>query len=129
MPLIYEHTEDGGILVKGKGVISGNEIKEINNDIYRSPENILEIKYQLLDLTDISEILVSNADIKGFSDQDDAAAKINPNMIIAIVANSDLIYGLSRMWEAHSYSSPFQSMVFRNIKDAEKWIAENKRKP
>ena len=84
-------------MVKGKCVVSVNEIKEINNDIYRSPENILKIKYQLWDLTAVSEVLVPNADITVFSNQDDAAAKINPNMIIAIVANSDLIYGLSRM--------------------------------
>ena len=59
MPFTYEDTKDGGILVKGKGVVSGNEIKEINNDIYRSPKNILKIKYQLWDLTDVSEVLIS----------------------------------------------------------------------
>ena len=59
MAFIYEDTKDGGILVKGKGVVSGNEIKEINNDIYRSPKNILKIKYPLWDLTDVSEVLIS----------------------------------------------------------------------
>ena len=129
MPLTYEDTKDGGILVKGKGVISAKEIIEINNDLYRSPENILKIKYQLWDLTNVSEILVSSEDINAFAKQDAAAARVNPKMIIAIVASSDLIFGLSRMWEAYSYNSPFQSMVFRNIEDAEKWIDEIVEKP
>lgn len=81
-------------------------------------------KYQLWDLSNVKKILLSNEDIVAFTKQDAAAAKINSNMIIAIVASSDLIYGLSRMWEANSDSSPFKSMVFRNIEDAEKWIDE-----
>ena len=89
--------KNGGILFKGKGFVSGNEIKEINDAIYGSPKNILKIKYQLWDLTNISEILVSNEDIEAFADQDAAAAKINSNMIIAIVASKDIIFGLSRM--------------------------------
>ena len=121
MPLTYEDTKDGGILVKGKGVISANEIKEINNDLYRSPENILKIKYQLWDLTEVSDALVSNADITFFANQDNAAVEVNPNMIIAIVANSDLIFGLSRMWDVYSN---FKHMVYRDIADAEKWIDE-----
>jgi hypothetical protein len=129
MPLTHEEIKNGGILVKGEDVVTGNEIGEVNDIIYNSTENILKIKYQLWDLTNVSEILVSNADIEVFASQDAAAAKISPNMIIAIVANSDLIYGLSRMWEAYSYSSPFESMVFRNIEDAEKWIDEIMGKP
>ena len=33
--------KNGGILFKGKGFVSGNEIKEINDAIYGSPKNIL----------------------------------------------------------------------------------------
>jgi hypothetical protein len=129
MTITYTVMKNGGILLKGKGIVSGNEIKEVNDNIYNTAENILKIKYQLWDLTNVSEILVPNADIQVFANQDAAAAKINSNMIIAIVASSDLIFGLSRMWEAYSYKSPFQSMVFRNIEDAEKWIDEMIGKP
>ena len=97
MPITYTVMKNGGILFKGKGFVSGNEIKEINDAIYGSPKNILKIKYQLWDLTNISEILVSNEDIEAFAYQDAAAAKINSNMIIAIVASKDIIFGLSRM--------------------------------
>ena len=129
MPVTYKEIKNAGILVKGKGVVTGNEIKEINDIIYKSAENILKIKYQLVDLTNVSEVIASNEDIEVLATQDAAAAKINSNMIIAIVASSDLIFGLSRMWEAYSYRSPLQSMVFRNIEDAEKWIDEMIQKP
>ena len=128
MPITYTLLENGGISAKGEGVVSGNEIKEINDAIYKTPEDILKIKYQIWDLTNVSEILLSNKDIEDFAKQDAAAANINANMIIAIVASSNLMFSLSRMWEGLSYDSPFQSMVFRNIEDAEKWIDEMTRK-
>lgn len=129
MPLAYEDMKDCGILVKGEGVVTGNEIKEINRKLYDSTEKLLKTRYQLWDLTNVSEVVVSNTDIEIFARQDAAAAKINPNMAIAVVANSDLLYGLSRMWEGHSYSSPFKSMVCRDIADAERWIDKTIGKP
>ena len=78
MPLTYEYLKNGGILIKGEDVITANEIKEVNDKIYNSTENILKIKYQLWDFTNVSKTLVSNADIEVFASQDAAAAKINP---------------------------------------------------
>ena len=61
--------------------------------------------------------------------QDREASKINPKMIVAAVGEEDLVYGLIRMWEAHIEFSPLESMAFRNIEDAEKWIEEKIIKP
>ncbi len=54
MPITYAAKDDGGIPFKGTGFVSGTEIKEINDAIYVSPENILKIKYQLCDLTNVA---------------------------------------------------------------------------
>ena len=129
MPMTVTYIKNSGVLIKGEGVVTGSEIKEANDKIYDSRENIMKIKYQLCDFLEVSEFLVTHEDIVFHSEQDYKAANINPHMIIAIVASSDLIFGLSRMWEAYSYRSPFQSMVFRSIEDAEKWIDEMIRKP
>ena len=129
MPITYAISKNGGILVKCKDHISGSEIKEIDESIYGSPEDILKIKYQLWDFTNVNNITISIEDIKAIAEQDAEAANINPNMTIILVANNDLIYSLGRLWMDYSKESPFKSMFFPNIKDAEEWIDEMIGKP
>ena len=125
MPITYTISKNGGILVKCKGHISGSEIKEIDKSIYGSSEDILKIKCQLWDLTNVNKISISIEDIKVIAEQDKEAANINPIMTIILVANYDLIYNLGRIWMNYSKDSRFKSMFFPNIKDAEEWIDAN----
>ena len=102
-----DYIEDGGIIIRVEGLISGNEIKKANDIIYESPDKIKKIKYQICDLTIASDFSASESDIRAISNQDKKASEINPNMLIAVVGEKDVIFGLARMWEAFSYDSPF----------------------
>jgi len=124
MPMSIDYIGDGGIIIRVEGLISGNEIKEANDIIYESPDKIKKIKYQICDLTNASEVSASESDIRAISNQDKKASEINPNMLIAVVGEKDVIFGLARMWEAFSYDSPFETMVFRTMEDAQQWIRE-----
>ena len=124
MPMSIAYTEDGGIISRGEGVITGNEIKETNDIIYESPDKIKKIKYQICDLTNASDYSTSESELRAISNQDKKASEINPKMFIAVVGEKDVIFGLARMWEAFSYDSPFETMVFRKIEDAQQWIRE-----
>ena len=42
----------------------------------------------------------------------------------AIVADEDLIYGLSRMYEIVAEDVPTNKKIFRNIEDAQNWLKE-----
>ena len=119
-----DYIEDGGIIIRVEGLISGNEIKKANDIIYESPDKIKKIKYQICDLTIASDFSASESDIRAISNQDKKASEINPNMLIAVVGEKDVIFGLARMWEAFSYDSPFETMVFRTMEDAQQWIRE-----
>ena len=98
MPLKITYIKNGGVLLKGEGVVSGSEIIQANESLYSSPEITQKIKYQLCDFTNVSSFLVSNEDILLLANQDETAAQVNPNMFIALVGAQDLIYGLIRMW-------------------------------
>ena len=128
MPLSITYIEGGGIMVIGEGVVIGSEIKEINDIIYESPEKIEKISYQLRDFTDVSDISISSAEIEGLAIQDKEAFEVNQNMLIALVAKEDLIFGLARMWEAYAYKPSFETMVFKKIDDAKHWIREKLQK-
>jgi hypothetical protein len=124
MPINIAYMEDGGIMATGEGVVTGSEIKEVNNTIYESPEKIQKIAYQLCDFSNISGASASTFEIEQIASQDKKASEINPNMLVAIVVGEDLSYGLSRMWESFSYGSTLETMVFRKVEDAQQWIRE-----
>lgn len=43
----------------------------------------------------------------------------------AIVADSDLAFGMSRMYEQLADQLPYEIMVFRTLEEAEKWLFES----
>ena len=44
------------------------------------------------------------------------------NYKIALIASSDLTYGMSRMFESHGYKLPVSIRVFRELAQAYSWI-------
>jgi hypothetical protein len=128
MPMSVAYTGDGGILAIGDGVVTGSDIKQVNDMIYESLEKIRKIVYQVCDFTNVSGVSVSTFEIEQLAIQDKKASEINPNMFVAIVGKEDYLYGLSRMWEALSYDSPLETMVFRKMEDAQQWIEEKLQK-
>jgi hypothetical protein len=130
MPVKLSHIKNGGILIKCDGHMKGSDIREINGTIYQDPEKVKGIKYQICNFLDVDDISVTKEEVRRIAEQDKKAAEINPGMLIAIVAKTDLGFGLSRMWEAMAHESPLKTMVFRNIKEAQAWIRDNlKAKP
>jgi len=77
MPLSITYIEDGGIIVRGEGLLTGSEIKEVNDIIYESPEKIERLLYQLVDFTDVSDISISNAEVEKLAIQDIRAFKVD----------------------------------------------------
>ena len=128
MPIELTYTEDNGIILKGRGVITGTEITEANKKIYATPELIKNIAYQIGDFTEIEGLDISSDYVRKLAEEDKRAAQINPKILMAVVGEKDLIYGLLRMWQAYVDDPPFESELFRNIKDAEDWIASKLKK-
>ena len=123
MPMKFTYIGNNGILAKGIGSVTRDEISEVNRHIYESPQKIQAIKFQICDFTEVNEFDLSAQDIKVLAAQDVSAAKINPKMIIAVVGEKDLIFGLSRMWEVYAdESTGLETCVFRSINDANVWI-------
>ena len=122
MPIQIKYIDGGfGVEFIGSGVVTGADIIEANKEIY-SNENFSKQRYQIVDRTNCIEFLVTTEEIQKIAEQDKAAAKTNPNIIIALISTTDLQYGLSRMYEAYVGDSGFLTEVFRDRKSAEEWI-------
>jgi hypothetical protein len=124
MPVSVEKLEDGGYLVTGSGAVTGEEIADANDRMYTSPEAIEEIKYQLCDMSGVHDGDVSTDAVRRIVAQDEMAAKHNPGMVMALVANDELVYGLMRMWEGFMSGSAMETMVFKSVEEAEQWLRE-----
>ena len=126
MPVSIECLEDNGILIKGEGLVTGNDLIKANDTLYASTQKIQQISYQLCDFTNVSDVDVSTPDIEITASQDAWASVINPNMLFAVVGSKNVVHVLSGMLEALSY--PAEIMYFRTLGEAEQWIRENLKK-
>ena len=129
MPVQINYIQDGiGIEFISSGIVTGKEIIEANKKIYNR-ENLLRLRYKIVDRTTCTEYRVSTEEVQIIANQDTEAAKINPNIIIALVSTTALQYGVSRMWEAYVNGAGFQTGIFEDRKAADTWVRERLQEP
>jgi hypothetical protein len=76
----------------------------------------------LIDYREIAELIAKTEDIEKIVNQDKTIEPLFDKSKCAIVAGSDLVFGVSRMWEALSADTKIMTMVFRNIEDSLGWL-------
>ena len=126
---IQKKYRDGGIGVEfiGSGIVTGADIIAANKKIY-SNKDFSKQRYKIVDRTNCTGYKVSTEEIRIIAEQDKAAAKTNPNIIIALISTTDLQYGISRMYQAYVRDIGFLTEVFRDRKSAEEWIKNQLKK-
>ena len=112
-----------GIYVTLEGKVTLEDIKSGAAEAY-SEKNIPTHKYQIIDFTNCSSFDLSSSDMQEIARIDIAASETNSDIKIAIVAPTDVAFGMSRLYEVYADETGFDIMVFRNAKDAETWIQE-----
>lgn len=122
MPISLTFLEDGGVLLKGTGKVKGEEIIAANDKMYSDRESIASIKYQLCDFSELEKFEISNSEVETLANQDKRASQANPDMKIVIVADEDIVFGMSRMWEFESGFPESNSGVFRTMEEANLWL-------
>ena len=129
MAIKIQYIDDGvGIKIIASGIVTGEEIIEAHKEIY-SKTNLKKQRYQIIDRSNCKDYQVSSTEVQRIADIDKAAAKINPNIFMALISPTDVQFGMSRMWEAFIGETPFVTKVFRDRKSADEWIEEQLKKP
>ena len=132
MPIAVRYIEVGegiGVEMIGEGHVTGAEICDALAASYS--DEILPIqKYQIWYLSNVESFEFPEKDFQRMVSLDLRASQTNPSIIMAVVAEEDLIFGMSRMWEAHMEmkQAGFETMTFRNREDADQWISEKMNK-
>lgn len=128
MPVRVEYLGDErGVLYKGEGFVTGNEIISAIEEAYSSEDKIREYIYQLNDYRNIDGFEASPDDIRRIAEMDAKAFEINPTMIIAAVTATRAAYGFGRMWQLLVDESNPNVRVFQSLEEAKSWIRERRR--
>ena len=113
--------DDCGVEFLCIDVITGAEIIEANNKLYNN-EKFIKQKYQIIDRTKCTGYEVSNEEIRKVAEQDVAAAKVNPSVIVALISSSELQFGMSRVYHSYVGDRGFKTELFWDRNTAEEWI-------
>ena len=126
MPIIIKDLDDGiGVSITGQGTLKDDEFTNaLKKHLTQDQDKFKKYRYSLADYTGITRVEVSSETIRYIADLCISAAKVNPRVVHADVANQDLIFGLARMAEILRNQAGWETMVFRNRKDAIFWIEE-----
>ena len=123
MTVEVKHLGDGGVLLLGTGVVTGDEILDAKARFFGSEAATGAVVYLLADFSASIRAEISEAQVRAIAERDRAAAAVNPTMVMAVVGRQDLVYGLGRMWETMLETAPIETRVFRDRAEAEQWIA------
>ena len=122
MPYVT-YWKDKGISWVFSGEITGIELIQANQDIY-DDDRFLSLTYQIADFRKVVDFNVSSAAINTVAQLDETAAERNREIKVAIIANSDLIRGFSRMWELSGGGTYWETNIFTDGQDARVWLMQ-----
>lgn len=120
---MIESIEHGNkcVTVRLKGVITSQEIMEVNLELINHPD-FSSLIYQLWIFHDVEEFLMSGIEVEEIASQDMDTVRINPDLKLAIVTDSSVVFGFGRMYEAFMSQTTWETMIFYKLDEAKKWL-------
>jgi hypothetical protein len=125
VPYTIRQLEDGkGVLSYGSGKVTFAEIERAKQELARSPDLTSPKSYLIIDLADTTDLDLSGAEIQATAESTIRLfpTLFSPDAKAAVIAPTDMLFGLSRMWEVFVEKSRLQVQVFRSRADAEQWV-------
>lgn len=125
MPVDLIPLDDGtGVLLTASGVVTDEEYIAAMKEHLSNNELLQRLKYSLSDYSPAQKILVSADAIQRVAELCKKTAASHPEVIVAQVGESDLIFGLSRMFQAYIADLPWEIRLFRTRPEAEAWLRQ-----
>ncbi|MGJ8653991.1 MAG: hypothetical protein ACSHX8_12015 [Opitutaceae bacterium] len=115
MPYTIEWNQDG-LIWTYTGIITGQELIQSNMDVYGEPR-FDEIHYQIVNMLQVTENLVTDADMRKVAYLDMAAARTNPKIRVAVIQADELAQG----YENHTTENHWPTHSFTDLASAKEW--------
>lgn len=123
MVTLREISNGQGLLLICSGDLDLKDLYEAKIDLPERFPNIRAWYFAILDLSAITNLTVSAADLDRLVEQDrQLSAVARPGLVLAIIARGELPYGVSRLWQSFSDPTGWESEIFRERTAAENWL-------
>jgi hypothetical protein len=124
MPYTIELIRDGtGMLCIGSGVATAQEVMDARRAFATWGPAMRSMTHAIIDLSAVTTIEATEGDIRGLVDYDRQLCEMVPDLKVAVIAPSDLAFGLARMYQAHAAALSWEILVFRAAVVADAWLA------
>lgn len=121
MPIKTIETDDSlGYLVKGEGIVTGEEVSETILEFSSKPEQQQTYRYSIVDYTEITQMSVSLEYICKTALKMNEVFNINPQLIVA--ARNKISYSLSKLWCLAIGVKGMDVKVFRSRNILDAWL-------
>ncbi len=126
MPIDIRILHNGrGILYLCHGTVNGKDFIDANNRLLRSRDRLKQVRYGIVDVTEIDDIQISESELLTITAQDKKmAAFVLSGVVVAVIANDDLALRLARLWESFVEYTGWETMTFTMKWKARSWIIE-----
>ena len=124
MPVNIEYTQDGiGVILNHEGAVTGEELYDSILQVFND-NRYPKLKYWIGDRTNCTKYLLGDVWLRKIADLNKKESSRNPGMLLVLVSPKLLEFGMSRMFQAYSEGSLFQTEVFRGRNQADRWIKQ-----
>ncbi len=127
MPITYTIDDARGrVTLRYEGIITDRDLYAVYESLYEDPGHRIGMD-EVADCRAVDRIDVTRAGLQGLSAA--TALRFDAKQVpwrVAIVAPSDAVFGMARMYEAFRSESPEQVQVFRDLSTAEVWLTQQR---
>ena len=103
------------------GTVTGKEIIQSNEEIYGDPR-FDDLRYQLVDLTQVERFEVSDKEMRQMAYLDAAAARTNPRIRLAVIATGESGRSVFDAYAKNIKNPVWKHELFSSRKNAEDWL-------
>ncbi len=116
--------DNEGLYKRYYGILTSKDIIESNSKMFGN-SNFDNIKYKIVDFTDVTDIEVDDNDAKVTAEFTARSSQINKNIKIALISNNDKLISLIEKYiKATLTQFPnAQQQIFNDINEARSWTS------
>jgi hypothetical protein len=124
MSVQLEFVQDGlGVYFRCRGDVNVQQFADANQQLMAANAKTKKLKFAIVDLAGMNPMYVASSEMEQIVQQDRQIAALLPDgVIVALVAEQNVVYGLARMWEAFAAGINWETQSFRAEDDAKAWI-------
>jgi hypothetical protein len=124
MSVQLEFVQEGlGVIFRCRGEVNVQQFVDANRQLMATNAEIKKLKFAIGDLIGMDPMYVAPSEMEKIVQQNHQIAALLPEgVIVALLAEQNVVYGLARMWEAFVAGINWETQSFRAEDEARAWL-------